>query len=90
MFLAETAAGSDVARATGRRDQRDRSGRTQDRTGRKQERTGRKQARTGRKQVRVQQSGHANRAAKRQKAEAVAAALIDLAAVDAEARRLQA
>ena len=79
-ILAETAEGS--ARATGRRDQRDRSGRTQDRSGRKpqdrsgrkqvQDRSGRKQVqdRSGRKQTRVQQSGHANRLAKRQKAEA--------------------
>ena len=71
-ILAETAEGS--ARATGRRDQRDRSGRTQDRSGRKQvqDRSGRKQVqdRSGRKQVRVQQSGHANRVAKRHKAEA--------------------
>ena len=36
-------ASSYIARATGRRDQRDRSGRTQDCSGRKQDRTGRKQ-----------------------------------------------
>ena len=72
-LLAEAASSSDIARATGRRDQRDRSGRTQDRSGRKQDRSGRKQDRRGRKQVRVQQSGHANRAAKRQKAEAAPA-----------------
>ena len=82
MEILETAEGSD-ARATGWRDKRDRSGRTQDHSGRKpQDRSGCKQVqdRSGRKQVRVQQSGHANRAAKRQKAEAVAAALIDFAA----------
>ena len=55
---------------------------------RKRDRSGRQQDRTGREQVRVQQSGYANRAAKRKKQEAasaVAAALVELAAVDAPA-----
>ena len=69
-----------------RRDNRDRSGRQQDRSGRQQDRT-------GRKQVRVQQSGCANRAAKRKKQEAasaVAAALVELADADAPATRVDA